>query len=73
MPSDIETTDVENFNGIMRERVGRLVRKTKCHSKLKRRLEFSVDLFKWHWNFMDLLGGKATPAMLERISECIIS
>jgi hypothetical protein len=27
-PSDIETTDIENFNGILRERIGRLVRKT---------------------------------------------
>ncbi|MGP8329137.1 MAG: hypothetical protein ACT6FF_02300 [Methanosarcinaceae archaeon] len=26
---DIETTDVENYNGILRERIGRLVRKTK--------------------------------------------
>lgn len=32
-PSDIETTDIENFNGICRERCGRLVRKTKCFSK----------------------------------------
>ncbi len=32
---DIETTDIENFNGILRERVSRLVRKTKCHSKKK--------------------------------------
>jgi len=30
---DIETTDVENFNGIIRERVGRFVRRTKCYSK----------------------------------------
>ena len=27
---DIETTNVENLNSILRERVGRLVRKTKC-------------------------------------------
>ena len=39
---DIETTDVENFNGILRERVGRLVRKTKCFAKLKRRLTCSI-------------------------------
>jgi len=24
-PGDIETTDIENFNGILRERIGRLV------------------------------------------------
>ena len=32
--SDVETTDVENFNGILRERLGRLVRKTKCFAKV---------------------------------------
>jgi IS1 family transposase len=31
---DIETTDVENFNGILRERIGRLVRKTKTSRKV---------------------------------------
>ncbi len=35
---DIETTNVENFNSILRERIGRLVRKTKCYSKKKSRL-----------------------------------
>ena len=30
---DIETTNVENYNGILRERIGRLVWKTKCFSK----------------------------------------
>ena len=35
-PEDIETTNIENFNGILRERVGRLVRKTKCFSKRNR-------------------------------------
>jgi IS1 family transposase len=32
---DVETTDVENFNGILRERLGRLVRRTKCFAKVK--------------------------------------
>ena len=30
---EIETTDVENFNGILRERIGRIVRETKCYAK----------------------------------------
>jgi hypothetical protein len=34
---EVETTDVENFNGILRERLGRLVRKTKCFAKTKRK------------------------------------
>ncbi len=36
-PMDIETTDIENFNGILRERCGRLVRRSKCFSKYKGR------------------------------------
>jgi len=72
-PSDIETTDIENFGGILRERLGRLVRKTKCHSKLKTRLEDALALFQFHWDFMDPLGGKSTPAMLEGLSEDLLS
>lgn len=70
---DIETTDIENHNGIMRERIGRLVRKTKCISKEKHMLENAVELFQFHWNFMDVINEKKTPAMLERISENVIS
>lgn len=71
--SDIETTDIENFHGILRERLGRLVRKTKCYSKLKSRLEYAMELFRCHWDFMNSLGGKDTPAMLEGLSEDIMS
>lgn len=42
---DIETTDVENFNGILRERLGRLVRRTKCISKKKQCLHCAISLF----------------------------
>jgi len=66
---DIETTDIENFGGILRERIGRLVRKTKCYSKLKTRLECALELFQFHWDFMDPIHGKNTPAMLEGLTE----
>ncbi len=65
--SEIETTDVENSNGIFRERVGRLVRKTKCFSKLKCRLEAALELFQFYWNFMNEMNGKTTPGMAEGI------
>ena len=65
----IETTDVENFNGILRERLGRLVRKTKCISKKKSFLNYAIDLFQFHWNYMDPLPSKQTPAMLENLSD----
>ncbi len=34
---EIETTDVENFNGILREKIGGLIRKSKCFSRRKER------------------------------------
>lgn len=66
---DIETTDVENFNGILRERIGRLVRKTKCFSKHRRRLCCAVHVFQFYWNFMNAFRRGKTPAMLEGLSE----
>ena len=62
---DIETTYVENYNGILRERLSRLVRKTKCHAKRKRRLENALHLFQFYWNFIHLIHQKQTPAMME--------
>jgi hypothetical protein len=68
---DIETTNIENFNGILRERVGRLVRKTKCYSKEKSRLRDATELIQFHWNFMDTIHDNRTPAMIESLSDRI--
>lgn len=65
---DIETTDVENFNGILRERIGRIVRETKCHAKNIDCLSNAIGLFQFYWNFMHQLHGNLTPAMEERIA-----
>ena len=69
----IETTNIENFNGIMRERVGRLVRKTKCFSKKISRLTNATELIQFHWNFMDTIHDDSTPAMIESLSKGIWS
>ncbi|MBI5881108.1 IS1 family transposase [archaeon] len=53
--NDIETTDVENFNGILREHLGRLVRRTKCYAKSGIR-------------FMHELHENLTPAKMEDIT-----
>jgi len=66
---DIETTNIENFNGILRERVGRLVRKTKCFSKYKLRLSYAIELFQFYWNFMNKLRRNISPAMLEDLTD----
>ncbi len=58
----------ENFNGILRERVGFLVRRTKCIAKRRFWLERKLDLFRWYWNWSKPLKSKMTPAMLENLS-----
>ncbi len=63
----IETTDVENYNGILRERIGRLVRKTKCFSKRKPHLECAIHIFQFYWDFINEFKRGFTPAMLEGI------
>jgi len=70
---DIETTNIENFNGIMRERVGRLVRKSKCYSKKKSQLINAIELIQFHWNMMDTIHEDMTPAMIESLTNRIWS
>lgn len=65
---DIETTNIENFNSILRERIGRLVRKTKCYSKKKSRLMNATEIIQFYWNFMDRLPKSGTPAMIENLT-----
>lgn len=66
--NDIETTNVENFNGILRERIGRIVRRTKCYAKNINQLTNAIGLFQFHWNFMHELQEKQTPAKMEDIT-----
>ena len=62
---NIETTNVENFNGIIRERVGRFVRRTKCDAKKLECVSNALNVFQFYWNFIKPLREKQTPAMLE--------
>jgi len=57
--------------GNLRERVGRLVRKTKCYSKSKSRLGDAIELIQFYWNFMDVLHDKKTPAIIEMLTDYI--
>lgn len=63
---EVETVNVENFNSILRERVGRLVRKTKCFSKKKSRLCCVVGFFQFYWDFVSEIRRGVTPAMIEK-------
>lgn len=55
------------MNGILREGISKLVRKTKCHAKIKYSIEESVELFKFYWNFIKILHEKQTPGMIEEL------
>ena len=63
---DIDTNTNESFNSILRERLSRLVRKSKDHSKTKFQLNNALFLFQFYWNFMHEIDKKVTPAMIER-------
>jgi len=62
-------TEVENFNSILRERVGRLVRESKCFSKVKGRLVCAVELFRFYWNFINEFRWGFSPAKLEGLTD----
>lgn len=68
---DIETTDIENFNGIARERIGRFVRETKCFSKRKKRTECAVHVFQFYWDFINEFKRGSSPAMSEKLVDHI--
>ena len=63
---DIDTNHNECFNSILRGKLARLVRKTKCHPKAKYELNSVLFLFQFHWNFMHELQKNVTPAILEK-------
>lgn len=67
-PHWIETVNVECHNGILRGRLARLVRKSKCHSKSKYQLEKHIALFQFYWNFGKYLHGKLSPGMEEGLT-----
>lgn len=69
----IETTNVENYNGILRERCGRLVRRTKCFAKKVAQLDNSLTFFGFFKNFMEPIRAGMTPAMIEGLADHVWS
>jgi hypothetical protein len=61
---DIDTTVIENYNGVLRERISRLVRRAKTFSKKRLRYEHHLDIFQSYNNFMKQEESK-TPLMRE--------
>jgi hypothetical protein len=60
---DVETVNVENFNSILRERVGRLTHKTKCISKTKSHLRCALIVFQFYQNLISEVQRGKTPEM----------
>ena len=64
--NDIDANTNESFNSVLRGKLARLVRKTKCHSKDKIELKNSLSLFQFYWNFMHESRKNVTPAIMEK-------
>ncbi len=67
-PKNVDTTNVENLNSILRERIGRLVRRSKTFSKKKRFLFHAITLFQFYWNTIKPIHDGRTPLMEEGLT-----
>ena len=61
---EIDTVNIESYNGVLREKVSRLVRKTKCFSKKRNMFEKHLDIMQTYQNLIKIKEGN-TPMMLE--------
>ena len=67
--NDIQTSQIENMNGIARGSQSILVRKTKSFAKKIDRVDMMYELFQVHRNFMKQDKNKTTPSMKEDIQD----
>jgi hypothetical protein len=65
----IQTSQVENINGIARCHQSHLVRKTKCFAKKLSRAFLVNELFKVYHNFIKCRDSKDTPAIIEGVAD----
>lgn len=65
---EIETTNIESYNFILRNSISRLVRRTRSYSKKRYMLDLALEFNQTYNNFIKLYGRK-TPAMKEGIAE----
>ena len=66
--NDIDTVNIESYNSILRERIGCLVRRTKCFSKQRSRFEKRLDIFQAYNNTMKEDSDGKTPCMKEDLT-----
>ena len=70
---DIQTSQIENMNGVARGCQSNLVRKTKCFAKMVDRVDKMYELFQLYWNFIKQDKNKMTPAMKEDLRDAPLS
>lgn len=66
--NDIETVNIESYNSVPRERIGCLVRRTKCFSKKRSMLEKHLDIFQAYNNTMKENADGEIPAVKENLT-----
>lgn len=66
---DIQTSQIENMNGVARGCQSNLVRKTKCFAKKVERVDKMYEMFQMYRNFMKQDKNKMTPAMKEYLQD----
>ncbi|MBI5133230.1 MAG: IS1 family transposase [Thaumarchaeota archaeon] len=66
--NDIDTVNIESYNGVLRERVSCLVRRTKCFSKQRSTLEKHLDIFQAYNNTMKQDNDDQTPCEKEGLT-----
>ena len=70
---DIQTSQIENMNGIARGCQSNLVRKTKCFAKMVDRVDKMYELFQLYRNFIKQDKNKMTPAMKKDLRDATLS
>ncbi len=66
---DIQTSQIENMNGVARGCQSNMVRKTKCFAKKVERVDKMYEMFQMYRNFMKKDKNKTTPAMKEYLQD----
>lgn len=66
--SNIDTVNIESYNAILRERISRLVRRTRCFSKKRSMVEKHLDIFQAYNNGIKQSSNGKTPAVTEGLT-----
>ena len=66
--TNIDTVNIESYNAILRERISRLVRRTRCFSKRRSMFEKHLNIFQAYNNTIKEDSNYKTPAIKEGLT-----